>query len=175
MNLLCPPGLRLKEVRIGCFELSNDAQIVLFSGWLGTGLGLTAYDPVPRVGGLLHAPLAQCRLDTRSATGAASPFAEAAVISLFEALKSLGAQTDRLQICLAGAARFMQPSALLDDLSIAGQAIALLAQYNLKPHAQAHPGVSDQRMTLTIATGEVRTMVSGQANSTVLWRNSIGS
>jgi chemotaxis protein CheD len=177
-----PPGrldefyssdLESKRVRTAGFEASNDPHVVLVSGWLGGGLGLTAYDPAARVGGLIHAPLSDSSADERSSRVRPALFVDTGLPALFQAMARLGAEESRLQICLMGGARLLNRSApFAPGHEMFSAAIRALAQHDLRPLIQRLTASADCRCGLEVATGEVRLRFSGQTRVTVLWKNS---
>ncbi len=173
MNLSYSSGFESKWVGTAGFEASNDPHVVLVSGWLGGGLGLTAYDPAVGVGGLLHAPLSDSRTDERRSRVRPALFVDTGLPALFEAMSRLGAEESRLQICLAGGARLPGSGAsVAPGHGMFPAAIRALAQHHLTPRIQHLAASWDCRCSLEVATGEVRLNFSGQTGMTVLWKSS---
>jgi chemotaxis protein CheD len=101
-------------VTISDARVSSDPEAVLVTYSLGSCIGATFYDPVVRVGGLLHFQLPTSTLD--AAKGRANPFmfADTGVRRLLDDMAALGVQERRLQISLAGAAQMLNDSALFN-------------------------------------------------------------
>ena len=78
---------------------------VLVTHALGSCLGLMIYDPVAKVGGLLHAMLPIAKINPEKAATNPSMFVDTGVPGLFQAVYSLGGQKDRLIVKAAGCAR----------------------------------------------------------------------
>jgi chemotaxis protein CheD len=101
-------------VTISDARASSHPEAVLATYSLGSCIGATFYDPVARIGGLLHFQLPTSTLD--EAKGRANPFmfADTGVQSMLADLVALGAQERRLQISLAGAAQMLNDSNLFN-------------------------------------------------------------
>lgn len=173
MNGFPSSGLESERVGIADFKVSNDPQGVLHSGWLGAGLGVTAYDSAARVGGLLHAPLAEPGPHEKTSRLRPALFVDTGLTALLQAVARLGADPARLVICLVGGARLASrppgPDPGHDKFSTA---IRALARHQLTPQAQHLTASSDCRCSLMLATGEVCLRFSGQTGVMVLWKSS---
>ena len=169
------PGSELESERVGIadFKVSNDPEGMLHSGWLGAGLSVTAYDPAARVGGLLHAPLAESGAHPPASRLRPALFVDTGLPALLQAMARLGADPARLVICLAGGARLVPrppaPDPRHDKFSTA---IRALAQHQLTPQTQHLTASGDCRCSLVLATGEVCVRFSGQTGMKVLWKSS---
>jgi chemotaxis protein CheD len=75
---------------------------------LGSCLGLMIYDPVARVGGLLHAMLPQAKINPEKAETNPLMFVDTGVPALFEKVYALGGEKGRLIVKAAGCARPLQ-------------------------------------------------------------------
>jgi len=69
---------------------------------LGSCLGLAVYDPVARVGGLLHAMLPLSKINKEKARSNPYMFVDTGVPVIFKTLYELGAQKKRLIVKAAG-------------------------------------------------------------------------
>ena len=69
---------------------------------LGSCLGLTVYDPVIRVGGLLHAMLPLSRINPQKALMKPFMFVDTGVPKLFQALYDVGGQKKRIIVKAMG-------------------------------------------------------------------------
>jgi chemotaxis protein CheD len=84
--------------------VSNDSAAVLVTYALGSCIGLTAWDPMAKVGGLLHFMLPDSAME--STRGKDNPFvyADTGVPALVAACLAKGAKKCRLQVKAAGGA-----------------------------------------------------------------------
>jgi chemotaxis protein CheD len=77
-------------------------EIITFA--LGSCLGITIYDPVAYVGGMVHVMLPSSSIDPVKAFSNPSMFVDTGVKNLFLASYKAGAQRSRLQVFAAGGA-----------------------------------------------------------------------
>jgi chemotaxis protein CheD len=96
-------------VDIADLAVCSDADTTLITYSLGSCIGLAIYDPVARVGGLLHYMLPDSQLSPDKAKANPAMFCDTGVPKLFRAAYELGAVKNRLVIKVAGG------SQLLDD------------------------------------------------------------
>jgi chemotaxis protein CheD len=101
----------MSEIVIGISDLkvSNNIDDVLVTYALGSCVGVTVYDPVVRVGGLLHFMLPESSLDMRKAGENPAMFADTGIPLLFKTCYEFGAKKGRMIVKVAGGA------SILDD------------------------------------------------------------
>ena len=101
----------MSEIVIGIsdFKVSNNINDVLITYALGSCVGVTIYDPVVKVGGLLHFMLPESSLDMRKAGENPAMFADTGIPILFKTCYELGAKKKRMIVKVAGGA------SILDD------------------------------------------------------------
>jgi len=90
-------------VGLGEMQVSADPGATLITYALGSCLGVAVYDPVARVGGMLHALLPHIELDPVRARDQPAMFVESGLPALFRACYAQGARKERLVVHLAGA------------------------------------------------------------------------
>lgn len=78
---------------------------VLVTHALGSCLGLMIYDPVAKVGGLLHAMLPLSKINPEKAATNPYMFVDTGVPEVFRAVYALGGQKGRIVVKAAGCAR----------------------------------------------------------------------
>jgi chemotaxis protein CheD len=162
------------KIIVGLAELavSNNQNAILTTYSLGSCLGISIYDPVARVGGLLHIMLPDSRIDANKARNQPAMFVDTGVPALFRAAYQLGAQKHRVQICVAGGAQIMDNSGYFNIGKRNYEALTrLLAEHELRLHAEQVAGMVNRTVHLNLATGEVRLKVSGQSQETILCKN----
>jgi len=91
------------SVEIGGLKVTRNPADRLITYSLGTCLGVTIYDPVAKVAGLLHAQLPQSSLNGQKALLMPSVFVDTGIPLLFEKAYQLGAEKKRIILKLAGA------------------------------------------------------------------------
>lgn len=96
-------------VGISDFKISNTAGDVIVTYALGSCIGISIYDPVAKVGGLLHYMLPDSTLDLKKAAESPAMFADTGIPLLFKSCYRLGADKRRMIVKAAGGA------SILDD------------------------------------------------------------
>jgi len=96
-------------VGISDMKVSNKVGDVLVTYALGSCIGLSVYDPVVKVGGLLHYMLPDSTLDAGKAKENPYMFADTGIPLLFKSCYALGADKKRMIVKVAGGA------SILDD------------------------------------------------------------
>lgn len=94
-------------VGIADLIMTADPDIMLVTYALGSCIGVTVFDPVARVGGMLHFMLPQSTLNTERAQKSPCMFADVGVPMLFTRAYELGAKKERLIVCAAGGAEII--------------------------------------------------------------------
>lgn len=158
-------------VGVADLAVSSNPSVVLTTYSLGSCLGITIFDPVTRVGGLLHAMLPDSTIDPVKAAAQPAMFIDTGIPALFRAAYQLKADKFRVQICVAGGAQVMDGSGFF---SIGKRnyetLIKLLSQHGLVVRAEHVGGMVSRTVHLDLRTGEVKLKVSGQDTETILWK-----
>ncbi len=96
-------------VGISDIKVSNNANDVLVTYALGSCIGVVVYDPIAKVGGMLHYMLPDSMLDQNKAKDNPAMFADTGIPLLFKTCYRLGAEKKRMLVKAAGGA------SILDD------------------------------------------------------------
>jgi len=88
-------------VAVGDMKIGRDADTIVTHA-LGSCLGLVVYDPVQKVGGLLHAMLPLSKINPAKAETNPYMFVDTGVPALFKALYEIGGHKSRMIIKAAG-------------------------------------------------------------------------
>ncbi|HDM10494.1 MAG: chemotaxis protein CheD [Deltaproteobacteria bacterium] len=91
-------------VGVGDMKVGGKGDILVTHA-LGSCLGLMVYDPVERVGGLLHAMLPLSKINPQKAKTNPFMFVDTGVPKLFEEIYSRNGQKRRLVVKVAGCSR----------------------------------------------------------------------
>src|SRR6266567_6161488 len=153
-----PSGFEHKVV-VGIAELavSNNPNVTLATYSLGSCLGIAIYDPVVKVGGLLHLMLPDSTIDPVKAAKQPAMFVDSGVPALFRATYQLRAEKHRMLISVAGGAEILDNSGLFNIGWRNYDALAkLLKEHELRIHAEHIGGLVNRTMHLSLTTGEVR-------------------
>jgi chemotaxis protein CheD len=98
--------VNLLIVTIGGIELSDDRSRVLVTHGLGSCVAVMTWDPVCRVGGMLHFQLPSASLAPDRAAESPGTFADTGIPLLFERMYMLGAKKRDIVVKVAGGGSF---------------------------------------------------------------------
>ncbi|MEN6623022.1 MAG: chemotaxis protein CheD [Smithella sp.] len=96
-------------VGISDIKVSNKADDKIITYALGSCIGIVVFDPIAKVGGLLHYMLPESALDLNKAKENPAMFADTGIPLLFKSCYKLGAEKKRMIVKAAGGA------SILDD------------------------------------------------------------
>lgn len=94
-------------VGVADMKVSKDPNAVLVTYSLGSCIGIAIYDPVVKVGGLLHYMLPDSSLDPDKAKVKPYMFADSGIAPLFLEAYKLGAKKQRMKVIVAGGAQIL--------------------------------------------------------------------
>ena len=158
-----------RPIVVGVAELrSASAPEVLATHALGSCIGVTVWDPVTRVGGLLHYMLATPS-DRAKAEQARAMYAVSGVPALFREVYALGAVKERLIVCAAGGAGILADSVGF-DIGKRNQAILrrLFIKNGIALHAEDVGGSDARHLYLDLSTGTVTVRINNKEHT--LWQ-----
>lgn len=160
------PALEARRLSVGIGQLavSKDANDVLVAYGLGSCIGVSAYDPQARVGGLVHVLLPDSDGKTVDPKEPAR-FADTGIDALIRRLQEAGAVPRRMVVKIAGGAAVLGP-ANAEKFKIGernAEAIKeRLKRHGLAPAAADIGGVRGRTLEVFVGTGKtfVRTAAS---------------
>ena len=94
-------------VGVGDMKVSDNPDVVLITYSLGSCIGVCLYDPLVKVGGLLHYMLPESSIDNSKAKEAPFMFGDTGIPMLFKESYKLGARKNRLRVSVAGGAEIL--------------------------------------------------------------------
>lgn len=94
-------------VGISELRLSNSPEDILVTYSLGSCVGITLYDPVACIGGMVHCMLPLSKTDPEKARQKPAMFTDTGLTALIQGVLDMGAQKQRLMVKIAGAAQLM--------------------------------------------------------------------
>jgi len=102
----------MSEIVVGIsdFKVSNNINDVLVTYALGSCIGVTIYDPVVKIGGLLHFMLPESSIDIKKASENPAMFADTGIPLLFKNCYKFGADKKRMKVKVAGGASILDDS-----------------------------------------------------------------
>jgi len=157
-----PPPRKTLVVGVADMAVSNDAGAEIVTYSLGSCLGVTIYDPVKKIGGLLHLMLPDSKIDSLKAASAPFMFVDTGLPRLFHAAYNLGADRCRLSVKVAGGAQLLDEQGIFN---IGGRNIRaldeLIARNGLTIHARDVGGMSSRTLRLDLANGNVTVKCPG--------------
>lgn len=153
-----------RVVGIADMAISSSTDDVIVTYALGSCLGVCVWDPVVKVGGMLHFMLPQASVSPEKAAENPLMFADTGIPKLFLGSYALGAKKERMIVVVAGGASFNVKED--NDMAIGQRNIAMLKKLMwkngvlMKKHELG--GTEPRNMSLDIATGEVTVAFGGQ-------------
>jgi len=156
---------KLRPVPIGEMVATTDPADILVAYGLGSCVAVCLFDPLARVGGMLHALLPNPTWND-SATHKPTKFVDLGVPLLIDSLLVLGASPTRLITYLGGGARMLTIPVFNDSFNI-GRRNVLAAERalqaaGLKIKAQATGGRAGRTIKLYMASGQLTVRMLGQ-------------
>lgn len=154
-----------EQYMVGLAEVvvTQDPDVTLCTQPLGACLGIAVYDPVAKVGGVLHSLLPDSKLDPARAASRPGMFLDTGLAELLGRAEAMGATKENLRVFTAGGAQIIDETASFNvgkrNYEVLHQ---LLEQQGLTLHAQDVGGLTNRTMQLNLETGEVRLKFSGQ-------------
>lgn len=149
-------------VGIADMKVSNNVEETLITYSLGSCIGVLLWDPVVKVGGLLHYMLPDSRLDRDRVRKRPYMFADSGIPALFNECYNLGAAKSRLVVKVVGGSQIIDPS---DIFTIGKRNYLILRKLFEKNHitidAEHIGGTVNRTVSLDIGTGRVLLKVSG--------------
>src|SRR5688572_666718 len=91
-------------IGVGDMAVSNNAQVTLSTYALGSCIGVVAYDPIAKVGGILHMMLPDSSIAPDKAELQPAMFADTGLPLFFRALKGMKAEPVRIRLFVTGGA-----------------------------------------------------------------------
>lgn len=152
------------RVGVGDMKISDDSTAVLVTHSLGSCIGLAVYDPVEKVGGLLHYMLPD---STKSSKGKDRPFmfADTGIPLLYKSCYKLGAKKGRMIAKAAGGAQVMAASEKFEIGKRNHAALRkILFRNNILIDVEDVGGSVSRTVRMNIATGEVNVKIAGRDN-----------
>ncbi|MBC7928373.1 MAG: chemotaxis protein CheD [Bryobacteraceae bacterium] len=153
--------MELILVGIGDCRASRTEQARLITYALGSCIGMTVWDPVVKVGGLLHYLLPDSNLGSGRGSNPAL-YADTGIPMLLRKCFELGACRERLIIRAAGGARILSPMTQFDvgNQNQAGMRKSL-RELGLAVQASATGGTECRTISLDVTSGVMRIREGG--------------
>ncbi len=157
-------------VGVADMRIATQAGVELITHALGSCLGITIYDPVAQVGGMLHVMLPQSSIDPEKAAKNPEMFVDTGIPRLFKECYRFGAKKERIILKVAGGASINSTEESEDYFQIGKRNFVMLRKLLWKNgvmiEAQDVGGTQSRTLSLEIGTGEV--VISSQGKRTTL-------
>lgn len=156
----------LRAVSIGEMIATDNLDDVLVAYGLGSCVAVCIYDPVKKVGGMIHSLLPAANGQNGIEATNPAKYVDQGVPRLLDSVLALGAQPNRLVVRIAGGAQMLAAPGLSDSLNI-GQRNALAAEaalrnLGLRVRNQDTGGKAGRTVKLYVTDGQVTVKKMGQ-------------
>lgn len=143
-------------IGVGDLAVSNNTTVTLSTYALGSCLGVVAYDPIVRAGGILHLMLPDSSIAPEKAVARPAMFADTGLPLLFRGLAGLKAERARLRLFVTGGASVLAGQ---DAFKIGERNIRVTLDYLAREGFVIRDpvvgGTANRTVHLDIATGAV--------------------
>ena len=158
------------RIVVGVAELAvtGDPSSSIVTHALGSCVGVTIFDPVARVAGLLHFMLPHSKVNPEKAASNPAMFGDTGIPLLFKSCYELGGEKERMIVCAAGGAEVMT-----DDghFKIGARNRTILRKIfwknNILLSGDETGGSISRTLSISVADGTVR--VRNRGEERVLW------
>ncbi len=149
-------------VGVADMKVSNNPSESIITYSLGSCIGLVIYDPVSKVGGMLHYMLPDSTIDKDKAADRPYMFANSGIPRLFKSAYQLGATKQRMKVYVAGGAEILDQKGFFN---IGKRNYMALKKMFFKNHVmidkQDVGGNVNRTVRIEIATGDIYVKTSG--------------
>lgn len=149
-------------VSISDLKISDQDGDTIVTYSLGSCIGMAVYDPVRKIGGMIHYMLPASKISPDKAEKNPAMFADTGVPLLLNQLLQMGAQKSRLLIKVAGGAQLMDDNKVFN---IGERNFLMLRKIlwanNLLIKGQDVGGAKARTLKMEIATGRVTVRSAG--------------
>jgi chemotaxis protein CheD len=149
-------------VGVADLKVSNDPSASLITYALGSCIGLVAYDPRAKMGGLLHLQLPESQNFEAQAQENPAKFADTGIIALVETMLAHGARKNNLVIGVFGGANMLQDEHVFQiGIRNIRATKKMLWQAALFIKHEDVGGTSNRTVSLDLDTGLIRVKKDG--------------
>jgi chemotaxis protein CheD len=154
-------------IGVGDMAVSNNTMVTLSTYALGSCIGVVAYDPVAKVGGILHLMLPESSISPDKAQTQPAMFADTGLPLFFRALAGMKADRSRLRLFVTGGACVL---ASHDSFKIGERntkaTLDYLAANGFRVRQQVTGGTTNRTVHLEISGGAM-TLKTPEANEAI--------
>jgi chemotaxis protein CheD len=155
-------------VGVSDMKVSNEIESTIVTYSLGSCIGIAIYDPVARVGGLLHYMLPESSLDLTKAQKNPCMFADTGIPTLFKFAYKLGAKKQRMKVVVAGGSQVLDQKGFFNIGKRNYMALKkIFFKNNVLIDHENVGGNSNRTVKLTVKNGGIWMKVSGKGEITI--------
>ena len=155
-------------IGVSDMKASNDLESELVTYSLGSCIGITIYDSIARVGGMLHFMLPDSSLDPVKAQKSPYMFADTGIPLLFKATYKLGAKKQRMKIVVAGGSQVLDQNGFFNIGKRNYMAVRkIFWKNNVMIDYQDVGGSVNRTIRMAVKNGSVSLKVSGKGTKEI--------
>ncbi len=157
-------------VGVGDMKVSNDPDSVLVTYALGSCIGVGIYDPVVKVGGVLHYMLPDSDIDPVKASNNPFMFGNTGIPLLFKETYKLGASKNRLKVLVLGGSQILDQNGLF-NIGKRNHTVLrkMFWKNNIIVDFEEVGGTVNRTLKLEVKTGEAIMKISGTEVRRIPW------
>lgn len=149
-------------VGIADMQMTKNPDVTLITYSLGSCIGVTLYDPVVKVGGLLHFMLPDSQIDIQKAQKNPWMFADTGLPLFFKEAYQLGAEKKRIQVKVVGGAQILDDSGYFNIGKRNYMALRKICwANNILIQAEDVGGNMNRTVSIELSSGKVWVKTSG--------------
>ena len=154
----------MTAVKFGELKISRNAAETLVAFSIGSGIGVSIYDPIVKAGGILSLVLPDSsEMSPSKAQFYPFMFADTGLAAFLDLLFDIGAQAKNLKVVLAGGAQVMDQGADYNIGRLNYHAVKeFLEEKNIAVHHADIGGVCQRTLRLDIGNGHNQIQAPGQ-------------
>jgi chemotaxis protein CheD len=153
-----------KVIGVADLAVSDRVEDVLITYSLGSCIAVVIYDPIVKVGGMLHYMLPESDLDAKKAREIPAMFADTGIPMLFKSSYQLGAKKSNMIVRVIGGAQILDEKGVFNIGKRNYLALRkIFWKNNVMVAAEEVGGTVNRTVRLEIASGKVFLKISGGA------------
>jgi len=143
-------------------QVTGDPETTLVTYSLGSCIGVVIYDPVVRVGGLLHYMLPESKIDAEKARTNPWMFADTGIPLFFKEAYKLGAEKRRIKVKVVGGSQILDTCGFFNTGKRNYTALRKIFWTNeVLVEAEVVGGNVNRTVSIEISSGKVWVKTSG--------------
>jgi len=158
----------IQIVGVADMKVSSNPVDSIITYSLGSCIGVVIYDPVVRVGGILHYMLPESSINKEKALKMPYMFADRGIPGLFKTAYKLGAVKQRIKVYVAGGAEILDQKGFFNIGKRNYMALKkMFFKNNMMIYKQDVGGNVNRTVKIEIATGDIYVKTSGSKETKI--------